>query len=58
MAGIAEEVEDDHEDEDVVDRERLLDDVAGEELQADLPRGRRGIEAGNGDQPRVARELP
>jgi hypothetical protein len=46
----AEELEKDDEDEDVVDRERLLDDVARQELQEDLPRRGAG-----GRSPGIAR---
>ncbi len=37
----AEVVEDEHEDEDVVDGERLLDEIPGEKLQPRLPAGLR-----------------
>jgi len=58
LRGNREVAEDQHEDEDVVDRQRLLDDEARQELQRDLPRGRRGVESGHAAEARVVREPP
>jgi len=56
--GDREEREDDDEDEDVVERERLLDEVAGEELEADLAGGGFGVEAVEREQVGRVGELP
>ena len=42
LGGHGERGHDDHEDEEVVDRQALLDDVAGEVLAAEVPAGDRG----------------
>src|ERR1044072_9941822 len=50
--------EDHHEDEDVVDRQRLLDHVAGEKLERDTPRFGVRVKPRYRHQTRVLRELP
>ena len=47
-----------HEDEDVVDRERLLDDVAGEKLERHAPRRGARVKARYRHETRVLRKLP
>ena len=56
--GDAEVGQHDHEDEDVVDRERVLDDVARQELERRLAGGEQRVEARRAHQPRVEREVP
>ena len=46
------------EDEDVVDGQRVLDHVPGQELERGLPGGQQGVEAGHGHEPSVEREVP
>ena len=56
--GHAKVAEDQDEHEDVVHRQRVLDHVAGEELERDLPGGRLRVEARDRGQPRISRERP
>jgi hypothetical protein len=56
--GHGEVAEDHHEHEYVVDRERVLDHVAGQELERGLQRRLVGIEARDRHEPRVLREAP
>ena len=54
----AEVGEDDDEHEDVVDRQRVLDHVPGQELEGRLAGGQEWIEAGDRHEPRVLGEVP
>ena len=54
----AEVAEDDDEHEDVVDRQGLFDDVAGQKLQSNTPGRGLSIEARYGQQPRIGGECP
>src|SRR5579883_2881851 len=53
-----EEREHNHEYKDVVERQRLLDEVSRKELQSHLTRGRIRIKTRNLQEPGIPRELP
>jgi hypothetical protein len=58
LGGDGEGGHDDHEDEQVVDRQALLDDVAGEVLAAEAPAGDRREDEAEGDGDGDVEERP